>query len=267
MKYLGAITNDYDLVTKKYVDDATEVIQTLTSGTKIGSVGGTDLYAPSGGGGGSGTVTSVGITNGGGLSISGSPITSSGSITIGHSNSVTAGTIGSTSATSGASVSIPYATYDSNGHITGKGAHTHTITGFLTEETDPVFRASTAYYISYSDVDNWNGKLDGSYGTSGSTGITMGVWRIVWGTETMTTSSASGSGTFTAPYYVDTTVTFNSGIFSAMPYVYLQLQGGWTGSRWATPHDVSATSFKIRMYASHKNSTSTNIRWFAIGKA
>lgn len=41
---------------------------------------------------GTGTVTSVGITNGGGLSISGSPITTSGSITVGHSNSVTAQT-------------------------------------------------------------------------------------------------------------------------------------------------------------------------------
>ena len=38
----------------------------------------------------SGTVTSVGISNGGGLSVSGSPVTSSGTITIGHSNSVTA---------------------------------------------------------------------------------------------------------------------------------------------------------------------------------
>lgn len=33
-----------------------------------------------------GTVTSVGITNGGGLTISGSPVTSSGNITVGHSN-------------------------------------------------------------------------------------------------------------------------------------------------------------------------------------
>lgn len=39
-----------------------------------------------------GTVTSVGITAGGGISISGSPITTSGSITVGHSNSVTAQT-------------------------------------------------------------------------------------------------------------------------------------------------------------------------------
>jgi hypothetical protein len=62
MKYLGAITNNYNLVTKKYVDDATEVIQTLTSGTKIGSVGGVNLYAPTGGG--SGTITKVKTTAG-----------------------------------------------------------------------------------------------------------------------------------------------------------------------------------------------------------
>ena len=216
MKYLGAITNDYDLVTKKYVDDAAKVIQTLTSGTAIGSVGGTTLYAPTGG---SGTITSVkttagahstinvssgaanfnvptktshltndsgfttntgtitgittsagahstidvssgavtfdvptktshlrndsgfttntgtitGVTAGSGLSGGGT----SGAVTLNHSNSVTEGTIGSSSATSGATVSIPYATYDSNGHITGKGTHTHTITGFLTAETDP----------------------------------------------------------------------------------------------------------------------------------
>lgn len=50
MKYLGKITDPKDLVNKEYVDNETEVVQTLTSGTKIGSVGGTDLYAPSGGG-------------------------------------------------------------------------------------------------------------------------------------------------------------------------------------------------------------------------
>lgn len=55
MKYLGQIVDDKDLVNKEYVDDASEVVQTITSGTKIGSVGGTDLYAPSGGGGGSQT--------------------------------------------------------------------------------------------------------------------------------------------------------------------------------------------------------------------
>lgn len=50
--------------------------------------------------------------------------------TINHSNSITAGTVGSTSATSGASLTIPYLTYDSEGHITATGTKTHTVNGF-----------------------------------------------------------------------------------------------------------------------------------------
>lgn len=68
-----------------------------------------------------GTVTEV--KTGGGLT--GGPITESG--TISHSNSVTAGTAGTSSATSGTSISIPYVTYDSNGHVTASGTHTHSI--------------------------------------------------------------------------------------------------------------------------------------------
>ena len=46
-----------------------------------------------------------------------------------HSNSVTAGTVGTSSATSGATLAVPYVTYDAQGHITGTGTHTHTING------------------------------------------------------------------------------------------------------------------------------------------
>lgn len=59
MKNLSAITNNEDITTKKYVDDAdslkvdkTSVVQTLSTGTKIGEVNGTEFFAPSGGGGG-----------------------------------------------------------------------------------------------------------------------------------------------------------------------------------------------------------------------
>lgn len=123
-----APTSNLHAATKKYVDDAVS-------------------------GAGSGTVTSVGVSNAtnGGLTISGSPITSSGTITVGHSNTITAGTIGSSSASSGSTIDIPYATYDVNGHITGKGTHTHTITGFST-------------------ASNWlDGSATGSVRTSGST--------------------------------------------------------------------------------------------------
>lgn len=57
---------------------------------------------------------------GSGLSFSGT--------TINHASSVTAGTAGSSSATSGSNIiSIPYVTYNATGHITGKGNRTHTI--------------------------------------------------------------------------------------------------------------------------------------------
>ena len=78
-----------------------------------------------------GTVTSVAAANAtnGGLTITGSPITSSGTIEIGHSNVVTPGTIGSSTNTSGATLDVPYATYDVNGHIKTKGNRTHTVNG------------------------------------------------------------------------------------------------------------------------------------------
>jgi len=75
--------------------------------------------------GGSGTVTSVGITAGSGLSVSGSPIISSGNITVGHSNSITGATRGPSAAVSGLgeSISVPYFTFDAQGHITASGTY------------------------------------------------------------------------------------------------------------------------------------------------
>lgn len=56
-------------------------------------------------------------------------ITLSGT-TFKHSNSVTSGTAGQSTASSGSTLQVPYVTYDANGHITAKGTHTHTVTGF-----------------------------------------------------------------------------------------------------------------------------------------
>lgn len=184
--------------------------------------------------------------------------------TLNHSNSITAGTIGSSSASQGSTIAIPYATYDSNGHITGKGTHTHTITGFLTAETDPIFAASAAAGITSTDISNWNNKLSGSSVNTNSYMI-IGDWRFEWGTISLTTTNASGSGSYTAPYYIDGTVTFDMS-FTTNPYVYCVVNGAWTGTRVANTYDISTTGCKIRLYASHKNSTSTGIRWLAIGR-
>jgi hypothetical protein len=43
-----------------------------------------------------------------------------------------AGTAGTSSATSGSTLAVPYVTVNANGHVTGYGTHTHTVTGFLT---------------------------------------------------------------------------------------------------------------------------------------
>ena len=59
-----------------------------------------------------GTVTSVGLTDGGGLTITGSPITTSGNITVGHTNSVTA---------QGTQAVYPIK-IDANGHISAYGS-------------------------------------------------------------------------------------------------------------------------------------------------
>lgn len=52
--------------------------------------------------------------------------------TFNHSNSITAGTVGTSSATSSTNrtITIPYITYDAQGHITASGTHTHTLDSF-----------------------------------------------------------------------------------------------------------------------------------------
>lgn len=64
-----------------------------------------------------GGVQSVGITAGSGISVSGSPITTSGNITVGHTNTVSAGTYGSTTA-------VPKITINNTGHITSVSSQT-----------------------------------------------------------------------------------------------------------------------------------------------
>lgn len=56
-------------------------------------------------------------------------------MTFNHSNSVTAGIAGTSSATNGSTLAVPYVTYDAQGHITQTGTHTHTVTGFLTSSS------------------------------------------------------------------------------------------------------------------------------------
>lgn len=61
----------------------------------------------------------VGYSAGTGLSLNGT--------TFNHSNSIIAGSVGTTTATSGTSIYIPFIQYDAQGHITSASGRTHTI--------------------------------------------------------------------------------------------------------------------------------------------
>ena len=50
--------------------------------------------------------------------------------TFNHSDYGSAGTAGTSSATSGSTLAVPYVTTNAQGHVTSKGTHTHTVTGF-----------------------------------------------------------------------------------------------------------------------------------------
>ena len=128
---LNSATNRYVLTTdtsvqsgKTYYMDASNVGDTIISN-------GTDwVVIPSGDEPG-GTVTNVAITGTSPISVSGSPITSSGTISITHATSgATAGSYGDSSAQTpayGGTFKVPYVTVNNTGHITGISEHTVTI--------------------------------------------------------------------------------------------------------------------------------------------
>ena len=108
---------------------------------------GNNTYSLPTGGGGDGTVTSVGVSNAtnGGLSVSGSPITSNGTITIGHSN------ILSSAQTTQAVYPIKI---DKNGHISAYGSAVTipTKTSDLTNDS--------GFITSYTDTKNTAGSTN-----------------------------------------------------------------------------------------------------------
>ena len=89
--------------------------QNVFSKVKVGS---TEIVADS-------TADTLELVAGSGITLT--PDAANDKVTIAHTNSVTAGTIGSSEASSGVTLQVPYASYDATGHITGKGTHTHTV--------------------------------------------------------------------------------------------------------------------------------------------
>lgn len=182
MKYLGKITDDKDLVTKEYVDNA----------------------VAGGGGGGSGTVTSVGITEGTGISVSGSPITTSGNITVGHSNSTTART----------TQAIYPVKIDAQGHITASGN---------AASIGTVKQSNVNKKITTTGIDTY------TEGTSitleAGTWVVIGTWVFNTGSSTgarnMTCALSTSSGSANSGMLARTRVYANTNAWASLQATYL----------------------------------------------
>ena len=85
-----------------------------------------------------GTVTSVGITAGSGISVSGSPITTNGSITVGHTNSVSAQT----------TQAVYPIKIDGNGHISSYGSAVTILKKYTTTLTGDA--SKTSFTVTHS---------------------------------------------------------------------------------------------------------------------
>lgn len=85
-----------------------------------------------------------GIIAGTGLALTG--------YTLNHSNAVVAGTIGSSSASSGSTIAIPYVSYDAQGHITGGGTHSHTISNVTIDKIQTTAADNNTEYGLISTV-------------------------------------------------------------------------------------------------------------------
>lgn len=142
---------------------------------------------------------------------------------INHTNSITAGTIGTSSATSGSTISVPYANYDAQGHITSKGTHTHTVTGFLTSSSTQV--ASSRFdgqwvgkYLLVSDTKTVGARTHDLSSYLPSDNYKYEVWCMVSmsynssasGLTVGTTSNPDGNKTTNGNFYINGYVTTNS---------------------------------------------------------
>ncbi len=170
----------------------------ITSGTyntidaKVGdmfiSTGSTWVLIPSGDEP-SGTVTSVGITNGSGISVSGGPITSSGTITVTHDNTSDQASVSNSGRTY-----IQSLTLDDMGHVTGISSATETVTDTWRGIQDNLTSDSTTDSLSAAQGKALKTLIDGKAASD----------------HTHSTTLANG-GTSTIDLTANTSYTLNAG--------------------------------------------------------
>lgn len=253
--------------TYKVITTGTYASQEAETGDTFISDGSSWILIPSGDEP-SGTVTSVGIANGGGLSISGSPITSSGSITISHADTSTQESSSNSGRTYIQSIAL-----DGYGHVTSISTATETVTN--TDEKIKLTTQATSgnYPIIFGPTSiTSNSTYQGYY----NTGITVNP-----STKTITattfvgslTGTASGnltsastldatklSGTIPAGCYTDSNTTYTlTNALSSHKFTWTLTAGGsGSGSTTTTLELVAGTGITLSDNANSKQITITN---------
>ena len=153
----------------------------------------------------SGTVTNVAVSNGGGLSVSGSPITSSGTITISHAD-----TSSQESITASGRTYVTGVTLDTYGHVTGLTTGTETVT-----DTDRYVNSASFA----DDSTNNNVKMTLTRAGSDTATVTANIPKVSStsagvvpkgasvSTQSQTTKFLREDGTWAAPSYTTDTNT------------------------------------------------------------
>ena len=153
----------------------------------------------------SGTVTSVGVSNGGGLSVSGSPITSSGTITISHLDTSSQASVSNSGRTY-----IQSITLDTYGHVTALSSATETVTN-----TDRYVNSAAFAHDSTND----NVKMTLTRAGSDTATVTANIPKVssssagvapkgaTVSSQSQTTKFLREDGTWAAPSYTTNTNT------------------------------------------------------------
>ena len=149
----------------------------------------------------SGTVTSVGITNGGGLSVSGGPITTSGNITVSHADTSSQASVNNSGLTFIQDVSL-----DTYGHVTELGSKEITKTD-ITGLGIPGSDTNTTYELSGA-LSNHTFTSTLTAGGSGSGTSTSALTLAAGGNVSLTDDTATKKITIAA---ANTTYTFANG--------------------------------------------------------
>lgn len=205
----------------------------------------------------SGTVTNVAVANGGGLTVSGSPITSSGTITVGHSNSVTAKT----------SSSLKKFTYDAYGHVTGSSelstAESNALASGIDSTKVAQIEANKNNISSVQEQANWNSNYGVKnicpYNSATSTGdgtvwndlpidIAAGTYSVSFSTDSTNSAlvllAADGATEVLRKRYSTTTVNDTFTISTAAKYIRLYIGAPKTVSNFMIRPDFADSSYQ-----------------------